>query len=644
MCGIAGMQSLCDAPVDRGLLHRMVRSLSHRGPDGCGTFVDGSLGLGHCRLSIVDLAGGHQPMTTDDGSLSISFNGEIFNYLELRDDLIARGHQFRTKSDTEVILHLYREYGDHCLRFLNGEWAFALWDASRKRLLLSRDRFGVRPLFYTAADRTLLFASEIKALFQHPGVERQLDLETLDQLFTFWAPLPGRTVFRDVFEVRPGQSLVVEKDHISERSYWQLPVALNDRVISNEDEATERLVEMFTDAVRLRLRADVPVGAYLSGGLDSTFATAVAARLSPTLQTFSITFNDPSLDEREYQLEATRHLRTAHDACHCSEDDIARVFPDVIWHTERPVLRTAPAPMFLLAKRVRERGFKVVVTGEGADELFGGYDIYKEAKIRRYWASHPGSTQRPLLLRRLYPYMPSVQSQPPAYLRAFFRVSEQDCHSPFFAHLPRWGLTSRLKRFYSSDVRATLQGYDPLAELEAQLPSEYSRWDDLGRAEYLETALLLPGFILSAQGDRMGMAHAVEGRFPFLDHRVAEFAASLSPRLKMRALNEKYLLKRAASGFVPPAIIRRNKQPYRAPDANCFVHHTRKSPEYVSELLSPQKLSEFNIFDPSAVTRLLAKARREDTLGVKDSMSVIGVLSTQLLIDRFVRTGPDARN
>ena len=452
-------------------------------------------------------------------------------------------------------------------------------------------------------------------------------------------------MFKGVLEVRPGHSLLVSDGGMTERCYWQLPVltAGADESPSEESRA-ECLLDTLEDATRLRLRADVPVAAYLSGGLDSTLTAAVARRFAPDLHTFSVTFDDPALDERNHQAEAVRYLGTAHDACHCTEDDIARVFPEVIWHAELPLLRTAPAPLFLLSERVSSRGFKVVVTGEGADELLGGYDIFKEAKIRRYWSASPQSTLRPLLLHRLYPYMNGLQSQPAAYLRAFFRVTDEDCASPFFSHLPRWELTARLKRFYSHDTRTALKTYDPLADLEAHLPKEYAGRGDFARAEYLETALLLPGFILSAQGDRMGMAHAVEGRFPFLDYRVAELAATLPPRFKLRALNEKYLLKRAAAGLVPPSIIQRKKQPYRAPDVRCFFSATRKTPEYVDEMLSPSQISANGLFDASAVCRLVQKARRGDALGVKDSMSVIGILSTQILIDRFIRKAADARN
>jgi asparagine synthase (glutamine-hydrolysing) len=357
------------------------------------------------------------------------------------------------------------------------------------------------------------------------------------------------------------------------------------------------------------------------------------------LRTFSVTFEDAEFDESAYQDEAIAFLQTEHARVVCSAKEIAQVFPDVIWHAERPVLRTAPAPLYLLSRLVRQSGYKVVLTGEGSDEMLGGYDLFKETKIRRFWAAHQGSRMRPLLLRRLYPYMKHVQSQPDAYLAAFFRVGDDPSHA-FFSHLPRWQLTTRLKQLYSPEVKADLAGYDACDELSASLPAGFAGWDAFSRAQYLEASVLLPGYILSSQGDRMAMAHAVEGRFPFLDHRVVEFAASLPPNLKMKVLNEKYLLKRATGGLIPERVRRRPKQPYRAPDAKCFVTGDcdGQFPEYVRDLLAPDRVQQDGIFQPAAVAQLLAKAAAGQAIGVRDNMGLVGVLSTQLVIDRFIRS------
>jgi len=638
MCGIAGILSLHSAPPVPDMVATMTRTVAHRGPDDSGLVVEGSCALGHRRLSIIDIAGGHQPMANEDGSLWITFNGEIFNYIELREQLEQRGHRFATRSDTEVLLHLYEEKGEACVDDLNGQWAFAIWDSRARRLFLSRDRLGVRPLYYASVGGRFLFASEIKALLTYPDLCRDLDLKALDQILTFWTTLPPRTILRQVSELPPGHSLVVDYDGRQRlRQYWRLSYEPL-REGAAEDDCAEELLALLDDATRLRLRSDVPVGTYLSGGLDSSVITAIVRRRAQDgLRSFSVTFDDSEFDESAFQNEVVTHLGTRHSRIACTRADIAETFPRVVWHAERPLVRTAPAPFFLLSRLVRDSGFKVVLTGEGADEILGGYDIFKEAKIRAFWAARPDSTLRPRLLRRLYPYLPRVQSQPDAFLSGFFSTGV-GTSDPFFSHLPRWKSTARLKLLYSEAARAELAGYDAYADLASMLPSDFPRWDVLARAQYLETTVLLPGYILSSQGDRMAMAHAVEGRFPFLDHRVVEFASSLPPRLKMKVLNEKYLLKRATRDLIPRAVLDRPKQPYRAPDAASFVAAGGgRRPDYVDALLAPQRLKEDGVFSPGAVSHLLAKASGTDDLGARDNMALVSVLSTQLVVDQFVR-------
>jgi asparagine synthase (glutamine-hydrolysing) len=638
MCGIAGITSLDNAGVEAERLRQMIVTLTHRGPDGEGIYVAPPVGLAHSRLSIIDLAGGQQPMSIENGSLWITFNGEIFNYVELREELLRKGHRFATRSDTEVILHLYQGEGEECVHRLNGQWAFAIWDTKRRKLFLSRDRFGVRPLFYTIASGNFIFASEIKAIFACAEVRRELDLQGLDQIFTFWVTLPPRTIFKNVFQLPPGHSLSLENGDVRIQQYWRPSyVAKDDLEPDSAGKKAEELLDLLLDAARIRLRSDVPVGAYLSGGLDSTVVTALIARFVPNrLRTFSVSFHDPEFDESHYQKEASTFLKTHHDEVRCSSADIGRVFPDVIWHTEQPIVRTASAPLFLLSDLVRECGFKVVLTGEGSDEILGGYDIYKEAKIRRFWGVRPDSSLRPLLLKRLYPYLQNFQNQPEAYLKNFFRVTEEDLVSPFFSHLPRWVLTSRLKLFFSDATKAELSDYDTYGEMQQLLPPCYSRWPSFCQAQYLETMYLLPGYILSSQGDRMAMAHSVETRYPFLDYRVVEFAAKLHPTLKMHVLNEKYLLKRAAKDIVPDSIISRPKQPYRAPDGKSFFG--REARDYVDELLAPETVTRDGLFQSRSVATLLSKFRSGRAIGTKDNMALVGILSTQMLVHKFLKT------
>lgn len=634
MCGICGTVELQDRLAAPGLLQDMAGALRHRGPDATGFVTDRQTGLAHTRLSIIDLAGGRQPMSTADRSLWITFNGEIFNYIELRDELIQKGHRFATRSDTEVILHLYQEEGERCVERLNGQWAFAIWDALQRKLFLSRDRFGVRPLFYTQAGGRFLFTSEIKALLACPDVELTPDLEALNQIFTFWVTLPPRTAFRNVWQLPPGHSLVLQDGRIRVWPYWQLEYGDGGRP-GTETSLAEELLALLLDATRIRLRSDVPVAAYLSGGLDSTFITALAKRfVGDRLRTFSVSFADDAFDEAPYQQQASAFLQTQHSDVHCLPEDIARVFPEVVWHAEQPILRTAPAPLFLLSQLVRDSGYKVVLTGEGADELLGGYDIFKETKIRRFWGQQPGSSLRPLLLRRLYPYLEGIRNQPRAYLEKFFCVTPADLANPFFSHLPRWNTTARIKQVFSKAVRAEMETETALSELEREMPPSFGDWTAFHRAEFLETRYLLPGYILSSQGDRMAMAHSVEGRYPFLDHRVAAFAASLPVTLKMKVLDQKHLLKSAAREWIPEPIRRRYKQPYRAPDGASF---TGPGTDYAEDLLAPSRIRRDGLFDPGAVLALRQRFRTGRARGAADNMALVGILSTEILLDRFRR-------
>ena len=649
MCGIVGycrLTGAAPAPAP-DVIERMTGALRHRGPDGAGAHHDAAVGLGHARLSIVDLEGGAQPLANEDKSVWITFNGEIFNHVELRRQLLGRGHRFRTHSDTETIVHAYEDLGTGCVDELNGDFAFALWDSRRRRLVLARDRMGVRPLYYTVRDGVLVFASEVKALLRFPGVEARLDPIALDQCFTFWFPLAPRTPWAGIQELPPGHRLVAERGRITLERWWKLDYPWADGsgrgpALDRRGEAAiaEELETLLIDATRIRLRADVPVGAYLSGGFDSSATTALA-RLFPGagLRTFSVAFESPEFDESEHQRRVVAALRTDHTSVRCTRADIAWRFPDVIRHTERPVLRTAPAPLYLLSRHVRSSGFKVVVTGEGADEVLGGYDIFKEAKVRRFWARRPASRWRPLLLSRLYPYLEGVQRQPQAYLQAFFGTGLESVDDPLFSHLPRFRLTARAKAFFSADLRAELRGYDAMAELRESLPPEFGAWHPLSQAQYLETAHLLPGYILSSQGDRVAMANAVEGRFPFLDHRVVELAARIPPRLKLKGLREKHILKRAVGKYLPAAIAERPKQPYRSPESECFTG--AGAPEYVRSLLSPAALARSGLFDPAAVEKLASKCdRASGRIGIGDNMALVGILSTQLLENHFAAGVP----
>ena len=639
MCGIAGILDLQsgNAP-QREQLERMIGALAHRGPDGFGYHLQGPVGLAHARLSIIDLAGGWQPIRNEDGSVWVTFNGEIFNYLELRTELEASGHRFYTHSDTEVIVHAYEQFGRDFVRRLNGQFAFALWDARAQALLLVRDRVGIRPLFYTRARGRLLFASEAKALFASDEVARRLDPRAVADVFTFWSALAPATVFEGIHALPPGHILTIRNGREELRQYWdwEFPARGVDDARSM-DECLDGLRERLVQSVRLQVRADVPVGAYLSGGLDSSLIVGLLRRYTEVpLRTFSIRFTDNEFDEGRYQQEMVAALGTDHSEFHCSADDIAQAFPQTVLHAESPILRTAPTPLMLLARQVRAAGYKVVLTGEGADEVMAGYDIFKEGQIRRFWARNPASTMRPKLFARLYPYLSNSPTAAPAYAQRFFGQGLDAARLPYFAHLPRWHTTRRAWQCFSREWQAQLAAHDPVANFARQLPPQSASWRSLAQDQYVEAHTLLSGYLLSSQGDRMAMANSIEGRFPFLDHDFIEYCNGLPPRYKLMGLTEKFLLKRLARELLPAAIYRRPKQPYRAPDVNSFFRNGAPV-DYVADLFSEARLRDTGYFDPAVARKLVDKCRHGRAIGFSDNMAFVGMLSTLLVDELFIR-------
>jgi asparagine synthase (glutamine-hydrolysing) len=650
VCGIAGIVALAPSarPPTTAELRLMAGALHHRGPDEFGVYRDARAGLSHARLSIIDLATGQQPLSNPDQTRWVVFNGEIFNYVELRQELMALGHRFRTQSDTEVIVHAHEAWGDDAFARFNGQFAIALWDATRGRLTLARDRLGVRPLHLCEHRGRLYFASEVKAIFAaDPTIPRAFDPVGLDQTFTFWSVVAPRTVFAGVSELEPGhvRTIDTQGDRARhDRAFWQ--PRYTGAFAGSVDDAVDAVRAALERATALRvLRADVPVGSYLSGGLDSSLIAALGvAAKGDRLRTFSMRFDDAEYDETQFQRAVVAHLRSEHAEIVVRRQDIAAAFPDVVGHAERPLLRTAPAPLYLLSKLVRDAGIKVVLTGEGADEMFAGYDLFREAKVRRFWARNPQSKLRPRLLERLYPYLHRSPVAQQAMARAFFGQNLEGAAAPGFSHDLRWRTTSALKRLYAAGVRDALGGHDARAQLLAALPEGFGDWSFLGQDQYLEVRTLLPGYILSSQGDRMLMAHSVEGRFPFLDPDVVELANALPDDYKLRVLDEKHVLKRLSAGLLPELVGKRKKQPYRAPDALSFVG--ADAPAWIAETMSERAVKEAGIFEPSVVQNLWKKcqARRDESqLSNADNMAVVGVLSTQLLHQQFIATQPASR-
>jgi len=637
MCGIAGVLNLKNpGSISLDLIKRMIAALYHRGPDESGIYLDDRIGLGHARLSIIDLSGGSQPIHNEDETLWIVYNGEVFNYPELRDDLLKKGHLFYTSTDTEVILHLYEEEGTSCLDHLNGQFALAIWDVREKELFLARDRIGIRPLYYTVQDNLILFASEIKSIFTAEQVPREIDPTAMDQIFTFWTTLPGRTIFKGINELPPGHFLKISHNQSIVTKYWDIPFYPSEEQLNwTSDEISITIQELLKDAVRIRLRADVPVGCYLSGGLDSSGITALVVKnFNNEVSTFGIRFEEGAFDEGEHQELMVSLLNANHRAITATNEKIGSSFPRVIWHCEKPILRTAPVPLFLLSQLVHQNGLKVVITGEGADEVFAGYNIFRETKVRRFWAKRPESRLRPLLIGKLYPYI-FDNPRSKRMLKTFFAQGLTMADNPFFSHLIRWNNTSKIKTFFSSDLRAAIDPDCSYEELKQILPELYGKWDYLCKAQYLEMVTFLSNYLLSSQGDRVAMAHSLEIRLPYLDYRIIDFMGRVPSKLKIMGLNEKHILKKSFCGTLPKDIIKRPKHPYRAPIKQSLLNE--KTSEYVKDMFSDASLKDAGLFDIPRVRMLVKKLQSVDSPGEVDNMALVGILSTQLVVEQFIK-------
>ena len=643
MCGLAGILTRTaglEAP-ERADLTRMIGVLAHRGPDEFGLYRDRHVGLVHARLSIVDLTSGQQPMSSGESGAWIVFNGEVFNFQELRRELELLGFSFATHSDTEVILQAWRAWGVQAFTKMNGQWSVAIWESSQRKLILARDPTGICPLHWTEFKGRLYFASEVKAIFAaNPEIPRNFDPVGLDQLLTFWSTVAPQNTFEGIHELPPGHVRTYQDHQVEEVDLTPVWPHLSSDVFSGDLNAAVIAVEKaLTKAVEMRIvRADVPVGSYLSGGLDSSIIAAFGQRFSKRkFQTFSLRFSDAEFDETSFQRELAQRIGSEHHEILVGRKDIADVFPRVIWHTERPILRTAPAPLFLLSSLVRSNGIKVVLTGEGADEMFGGYDLFREGKVRRFWARQPQSQWRPALLDRLYPYLSRSPAASKAHARQFFGRDLEHSDLPGFAHGTRWRTTAALKRLLHPQVRNAAQNADATKLLLAELPVYFPALKPLAQDQFLEVKTLLAGYLLSSQGDRVLLGNSVEGRFPFLDADVGALAHSLPEAYKLRVLDEKHVLKRLARDVIPERIIERKKQPYRAPDAMCFVGPD--APEYVAEILSERSLKECGVFDSKVVEQLYKKCLAQNgqaPLSNSDNMGLVAVISTQLLSRQFV--------
>jgi asparagine synthase (glutamine-hydrolysing) len=631
MCGIAGFYaSPLPAQEHQSVIHGMLAQIEHRGPDEAGCFLDDRLAMGTVRLSIIDLSTGSQPVGSADGRYWLCYNGELYNYRELREQLTARGFAFRTESDTEVVLGAWITWGIDCLPRFNGAFAFALYDSTTGELHLVRDRFGKRPLYVARCRGAWLFASEMKAFLAYPGFSFAFDEAQLASVFATWTPLPGQSGYRGIEQIPMGEYLSVRGDDVRRGRWATLDLAAGPAP-ENEQEAVELVRADLEAAVDVRLRSDVEVGVYASGGLDSSIIAHIAAqRTDRPLRTFSIEFEDAEFDESTEQAELAAHLGTRHSTVRVTDEDVVDAFPEAVRHAEVPVFRTAVVPMYLLAGHVRSEGIKVVLSGEGADEAFLGYGIFKDTLLLSTWHELDDDT-RLHRMSQLYPY-----------LRHF---SGQDGHRRMLGLYQQFteetlpGLFSHQMRFQNGRFAARLlkNAGDPFAALAQLVAGEpgYAGLTPVQKAQWLEFRTLLSGYLLSTQGERMALAHGVENRCPFLDPAVVRRATSVNLRFG-DPYDEKYLLKRAYADALPERIVKKGKFPYRAPDSAAFV---RSRPDYRELLTDPGTLDEIGVLDARFVKRFTDRVFDSvpEQIGTKENQAFVCLASTVWLHHWYVR-------
>jgi asparagine synthase (glutamine-hydrolysing) len=598
MCAICGILNFDhNLRVDRRVIQRMTDSMAHRGPDDRGEFVDRQVGLGHRRLSIIDLSGGKQPIANEDESAVIIFNGEIYNYRELTAQLRASGHLFRTSSDTEAILHAYEEFGEDCVHRLRGMFAFAIWDCRRQCLLLARDRLGIKPLYYYAGNHCLAFASEIKALLEIPFVPREVDPEALD-LYLSLRYVPGpRTIFKNIYRLQPGYILAASGGSVRIRQYWDIEYR------EPEDRPAQSYVEEFLslldESVRLRLIAEVPLGLFLSGGLDSSAILAMMseARRGEGIQTYSVGYAGSRLEEKranefDYARIAAETFAADHNEVHLEPKDFESFIPELVWYLDEPLADTSCIPLYFISKLARE-SITVVLSGEGADEILAGYGIY-----RRMLALDRMYSRSPLLARSLAPGLARLVPWDP--VRQYLEI----CTLPLEARYRgvARGVLNGIKPLLLGEERARRSG----EQLDAIFSGYFHAVENtcaLNRMLYVDAKVWLPDDLL-LKADKMTMANGLELRVPFLDHKLVEFAAGLPPNLKLHGAHSKVLLRRAMQGLLPDVIRDRPKKGFPTPVSNWLRTGLRG---FARDTLLGADAAIRSYVNPSAVRRLVVE-------------------------------------
>ena len=575
MCGIAGKYNIRNnESVSPDLIEKMCSSMAYRGPDDAGVYVDGPVGLGHRRLSIIDLSPlGHQPMGTSDGSLWITFNGEIYNFLELRKNLIEKGYTFKSNSDTEVLLYLYREYGEQCLRHLRGMFAFAIWDKKGQTLFLARDRIGKKPLFYYFDGKTLLFASEIKAILEDSIVKREINFEAFNDYFKYLYVPDPKTIYNNIHKLKPGHYMTCSSEGIAVKEYWDVSFSsVSDRSL---DETCETLLDVLDESVRLRMISDVPLGAFLSGGIDSSGVVALMAHNNDKpITTCSIGFDSKTFDEIAFARTVAEKFKTDHHEFTVKENAEA-VINDLAYYFDEPFADSSAVPTYYVSKLARQK-VTVALSGDGGDENFAGYEKYflddVENRIR---SKVPG-----LIRRRIAPILGGLLS---GMDQTLFKRAATLCHT--LAHEPDYGfyLTNTefddriWQRSVRDEIKKKINGYDPYS-VTRHYYHKADTESHLSRILYVDLKTYLPGDIL-VKVDRMSMANSLEVRAPILDHNIIELAAAIRPDLKYNRGDKKYVLKQSFKKILPPEIMYRKKMGFSVPLANWMRGELRELAE-----------------------------------------------------------------
>ncbi|MFC3051547.1 asparagine synthase (glutamine-hydrolyzing) [Kordiimonas pumila] len=585
MCGIVGLVS-ADFPAGElpQIISNALSAIGHRGPDGSGYVVADDFVMGTVRLAILDQKAGIQPISDEEGRYWLCYNGEVYNYRELKAELEEKGHIFKTQCDTEVVLRAWIEWGEGCLSRFNGGYAFALYDRRTKRMVLARDRFGKRPLFYHVRGNALYFASEMKAFLAIPGFAFEQDPAQLGSIVAQWTPLPDQTGFKHVHSLPMGQFLSFLNGEIACHTYYQLTFD-SSRQVTNEKDAVEQIRAELDKSVSLRLRSDVEVGVYLSGGIDSAIVAHLARQYNNhDLYTFSVTFEDSQFDESLEQNLVSQHIGTKHLAKHITYKDIVDAFPDAVYHAEIPAFRSAFVPMYLLSELTAENNIKVILSGEGADEAFLGYDLFKETILRSEW-DDLSEDLRSERLSSFYPHLAHYAGGSNAAVAGLYQQFSKE-------NMP--GLFSHEIRFQNGRFSARLMmpdgAQDPFADIMGltQSSGEFASMSAVQKAQWLEYKTLLSGYLLSTQGERMSLSHGVENRCPFLDLAVIDVAAATNLKFD-NGFREKRLLREAFRADLPAEVVDKRKFPYRAPDTEAFI---AEKPDYLDLVLSDSELSK----------------------------------------------------